>query len=73
MLTSMLLEIFILTYILNILNFFSGKNSDYELFNNNLFELLRPFFSKEIIILIFFALLFLIKSLFIIYVSKKRK
>ena len=71
MLTSMLLEIFILTYILNILNFFSGKNSDYELFNNNLFELLRPFFSKEIIILIFFALLFLIKSLFIIYVSKK--
>ena len=71
MMTSMLLEILILNYILNILNFFSGRNSDYEFFDNSVFELLEPFFNKEIIILIFFALLFLIKSLFVIYVSKK--
>ena len=71
MLTSMLLEILILNYILNILNFFSGKSSNSEFIDNNLFESLKPFASKEIIILIFFALLFLIKSLFVIYVSKK--
>ena len=66
MLASMLLEILILNYILNILNFFSGKNLESKFFNNNLFEFFRPFLGKEIIILIFFALLFLIKSLFII-------
>ena len=71
MLTSMLLEILILNYILNILNFFSGKSSNSEFIDNNLFESLKPFASKEIIILIFFALLFLIKCLFIIYVSIK--
>jgi len=71
MMTSMLLEILILNYILNILNFFSGRNSDYEFFDSHVFRLLEPFFNKEIIILLFFALLFFIKSLFIIFVSKK--
>ena len=71
MFISMLFVILVLNYVLKILNYFSGNDLSIKIFNNELFNYLLTFISKEKILLIMFALLFLIKSLFLIYVLKK--
>lgn len=73
MFTVMLFEILILQSILNILNFFSQNNYNFNYLNNLVINYLNFFFNKEISILFIFALLYLIKSFLIIYVSKKEK
>jgi ABC-type multidrug transport system fused ATPase/permease subunit len=71
MFASMLLEILILNYVLKILNYFSGNKLSIDFLNSESFNYFLSFTNKEQILLTIFALLFFIKSMFLIYVSKK--
>jgi ABC-type multidrug transport system fused ATPase/permease subunit len=71
MFASMLLEILILNYILKILNYFSGNKLSVNFLNSESFNYFLSFANKEKILLTIFALLFFIKSMFLIYVLKK--
>lgn len=73
MVAVMLFEILILQNILIILNYFSQRDYNFKYLESLVIDYLSFFFNKDIALLFIFAILYLLKSLLVIYVNKKEK